>query len=96
MVPDPQGKLVEVGLGQVALMSIAPLLLGTAAAAIAVRYKVNLRWVQGLALVLTLLSFIAPLSLDSGTSTKLILAAMHVVAGVAFVGAIERFRPRES
>lgn len=89
-VPDMQGRIVEVGIGQVALMSVLPLMLGTAAAALAARFSVSLRWVQGAAVVLTLLSFISPLALDSPVSTKLILSAMHVVAGIAFVAGTER------
>jgi hypothetical protein len=89
-VPDMQGRVVEVGIGQVGLMSVFPLLLGTAAAALAARFSVSLRWVQGAAVVLTLLSFISPLALDSPVSTKLVLSAMHVVAGIAFVAGVER------
>src|SRR5687767_8355760 len=54
-VPDMQGRIVEVGIGQVALMSILPLMLGTAASWIATRLSVSLRWVQGAAVLLTLL-----------------------------------------
>lgn len=89
-VPDMQGRIVEVGIGQVAMMSILPLLLGTAAAAVAARFSVSLRWIQGAAVVLALLSFASPLALDSPVSTKLVLSAMHVVAAVAFVAGIER------
>lgn len=89
-VPDMQGRIVEVGIVQVALMSIVPLMLGAAAAALAARLSVSLRWVQGAAVVLTLLSFISPLALDSPVSTKLVLSAMHVVAGIAFVAGVER------
>lgn len=89
-VPDMQGRIVEVGIGQVALMSILPLMLGTAAAAVAARFSAGLRWIQGAAVGLTLLSFIGPLALDSPASTKLVLSAMHVVAGITFVSAIER------
>lgn len=88
--PDMQGRIVEVGVGQVALMSVFPLMLGTATAALAARFSVSLRWVQGAAVVLTLLSFISPLALDSPVSTKLVLSAMHVVAGISFVAGIER------
>lgn len=89
-VPDMQGRIVEIGIGQVALMSILPLMLGTASAWIASRLSVSLRWVQGTAALLTLVSFVSPLALDSPVSTKLVLSAMHVVAGVAFVAGVER------
>lgn len=86
------GQIVEVGIGQVALMSVLPLMLGTAVAALAARFSVSLRWVQGAAVVLTLLSFISPLALDSPVSTKLVLSAMHVIAGITFVAGVERVR----
>lgn len=89
-VPDLQGRIVEVGIGQVAIMSIVPLLLGTAAVAAAVRFNLKLRWVQAVGVVLVLLSFISPLALDSGISTKLVLSVMHVVSGTAFLAAVER------
>ena len=92
LVPDLQGRIVEIGIGQVALLSVFPLLAGTAAAAGVRRLSVDLRWVQGVAVVLTLLSLLSPLALDSPASTKLVLSAMHVVAGIAFVAAIERDR----
>lgn len=90
LVPDTQGRIVEIGIGQVGLMSVVPLMLGTAAAALAARFSVSLRWVQGGAVVLALLSFVSPLALESPVSTKLVLSAMHVVAGIAFVAGIER------
>lgn len=89
-VPDLQGEIVEISAGQVAIMSLGPLLLGTAAIAVAVRLNLNLRWVQAAGVVLVLASFVSPLALDSGVSTKLVLSSMHVVSGLAFIAATQR------
>ncbi len=89
--PDPRtGDPTEIGIVQVISFTLVPMLLGTAAAAIAERLNRPLRWVQIAAVVLTLLSLYAPLGLDAELSTKLSLAAMHLIAGGALVTALER------
>ncbi len=78
--------------GQVLFMSIAPLVLGTAVAAFAVSRRKGLVLPQVVGGVLALLSLVVPLSLDADiteTSTKSALAAMHVVAGVAYVASMQ-------
>jgi hypothetical protein len=89
--PDPRtGDPTEIGIVQVISLTLIPMLLGTAAAAIAERLNRPLRWVQIPVIVLTLLSLYAPLSLDAELSTKLSLTAMHLIAGGALVAALER------
>lgn len=89
--PDPRtSDPTEIGIVQVISITLVPMLLGTAAAAIAERLNRPVRWVQILAAVLMLLSLYAPLALDAELSTKLTLAAMHLIAGGALVTALGR------
>lgn len=85
------GPAMHVTAVHVALSSILPLFLGTAVAVAASR-RGWLRPIAAAAAVVAVLSLGGPLSLDADTATKVLLASMHVVAGVAFVLALERAR----
>lgn len=70
-------------------LTVVPLLQGLALAAIvARRSSERLRVMRILAIVLTVVSLVPPLTLDASLATRLVLAAMHPVAGGAFLWAV--------
>lgn len=85
------GDTQSVGPLMVIVMTLAPLLLGTlllwATRSRAPRSWTVLAWVG---LAVGLLSAALPLSVDASDGTSLSLAAMHVVVGLAWFGAVRR------
>jgi len=89
---SPGGEPVAIPAGQVVFVTLVMLLIGTAVAAFA-QGRGRLPVVKWLAGVLGVVSLGAPLSLDVDTSTKLVLASMHIVAAATFVIALRRIEP---
>lgn len=86
LVEIPNRGLQEIAPLSVVLFTAVPMALGTGVAAFAApRMPHGLRAVQIAGAALAVASLAAPLSLDAPTATKLILGAMHVAAGAAFV-----------
>lgn len=90
-VTNPAGQTTEVGVVTVLLMTAGPLLLGTAALAVATRWGSRgwtaLAW-TGLALGLVTVAM--PLSVEASADTRLTLASMHVVVGAVWFGFVRR------
>ena len=82
------GQVSDVTAVQVAVSSLLPLLIGTAALALAAGRATVLRALLIAAAAFTVLSLAVPLTLDTDGATRGLLAAMHVVAGGAFVGSV--------
>lgn len=90
LVPNFEGgPPARLPLGQVVFVSLVTVLVGTGLAALAGRRGklADIRWIG---VAFTLVSLGAPLSLDAATSTRLLLATMHVVAGAAFFIGLRR------
>lgn len=85
------GPAMQVTAVHVALSSILPLFVGTAVAVAASRRGWT-RLIATAGAVVAVFSLAGPLSLEADTATKALLASMHVVAGLAFVLALERAR----
>lgn len=86
-------KTMHITAAHVAALSVVPLLIASALAAVASRRSMaTLRAVQIVAGVVAVVSLVGPLSLTAELGAKVALASMHVVAGVAFVLAVERAR----
>lgn len=95
-VPDRRqaGELMEVGAWAVALSTLLPLAVGLAAAALLTRrWPRASRALQAAGVVITLASLGMPLSVDTDASTRLLLAAMHLIVGGAYVVALRRGAP---
>lgn len=75
---------------QVALTTIVPLVVATALAAVIRRSPVLLRGLRITAGLLTLASIGGPLSLEAESGAVTALATMHVVAGAAFLTALQQ------
>lgn len=88
------GALLQIGPGAVALSTLLPLLVGIGAAAL-----LTLRWprttlaMKALAVVITLASLGMPLSVDTDTGTRILLATMHLVVGGAYLAALRGTSP---
>ena len=86
-------KPMHITAAHVAALTVVPLLIATALAAVASRRSMaTLRAVQIVAGVVAVVSLVGPLSLTAELGAKVALASMHVVAGAAFVLAVERAR----
>jgi hypothetical protein len=85
------GTPLNVGVAIVLLMSVVPVLLGTAAAVLACsRGRRGLTLLQFVGAALAVVSVAAgPMATVAPTATKLVLASMHLVAGAAFVLALQ-------
>lgn len=95
VVPQPNAKPQTVGAGGVAFSSSVPLAVGVGIAVLLARWwPVMLRVAQAVGGVLAFLSALAPLSSDADGATRIALASMHVVVGVAVVAALEAYRRR--
>jgi len=82
---SPDADLTEVVAGHVLVTTIIPLLLGTAVAVLIRRRGHGLGLVRLAGAAVAVLSLAGPISLDADPGTKVLLAAMHLVAGAAFV-----------
>lgn len=78
----------------VVMTSIVPFMAGTALAAATAR-RGGLRLVATAGAALALLLAGGPLSMEIDSATKLLLASMHVVEGLAFLLALERARRQQ-
>ena len=86
-------KTMHITAAHVAALTVVPLLIATALAAVASRRSMaTLRAVQIVAGVVAVVSLVGPLSLTAELGAKVALASMHVVASAAFVLAVERAR----
>lgn len=95
-VPDRRqaGELMEVGAWAVALSTLLPLAVGLAVAALLPRrWPRASRALEAAAVVITLVSLGMPLTLDTDAGTRLLLAAMHLVVGGAYVAALRTGAP---
>lgn len=94
-VPDrgDPGSLMQIGPGPVALSTLLPLVVGLGVAALVTR-----RWpratvaLKALAVLITLASLGMPLSADTDTGTRILLATMHLVVGGAYLAALRGTR----
>ena len=88
------GAVVQIGPGAVLLSTVLPLAVGLVVTALVAR-----RWaraahlLRSLAIVVTVVSLAAPLATETDTSTRLMLAVMHLVVGGAYLAATRR-QPR--
>lgn len=90
---SPDAELTSVTSGHVALTTVGALVVGLACAAIVSRrLPWGLRAVQIAGAVIAVASVLMPISLDADVAAKLVLAAMHLVTGAAFVATIGRAR----
>jgi hypothetical protein len=91
-LPVPQGasgQMAPLPLVMVVVVSLGAAIGATLMLAILNRFvQRSIRWFQGIAAVALLLSFSGPISLPVDTSTKVGLAAMHLVAAAAIVGVL--------
>lgn len=87
---------MAVGLGTVAVMTLAPMLAATLLL-LAVRRWGPRSWraLAVIGLVVALVTVPAPFTVLAGTSTQVALALMHVVAGVAWFAVVRRAATRQ-
>lgn len=85
---------VEVGVAVVAIMTIVPLLLGTAALAGSTRWGAR-GWVAvaWTGLAIGILTLVMPFGVEASTGTQLTLAAMHLITGLTWFTVLRRYRP---
>lgn len=89
------GKPHEVTAWSVVSASAFPLILGTGLAALLARWRPGfLRLAQVIGGALALLTVAGPMLSDTDGATRLALAMMHVVPGVAVVASLELMRRR--
>lgn len=90
-------EAVDVGASMVLLMTVIPLILGTAALAVATRWGSRgwtaLAWVG---LAIGVLTVAMPLSVEGSTSTRTTLALMHLVTGAVWFLAVRWALTRRS
>ena len=79
---------VAAGAASVAAFTLVSLAIGTAVAVAASGRPRALARLQVAGAAVTLVSLVAPLSVIATTPTKVSLAAMHLVAGAVYVGAL--------
>ena len=95
-VPDRRqaGELMQVGAWAVTLSTLLPLAVGLAAAALLTRrWPRASRALQTGAVLITLGSLVMPLGVNTDAGTRLLLAAMHLVVGAAYVAALREGAP---
>jgi hypothetical protein len=91
-----RGEPVEIRAVDVLALTVGPMVLGTALAALAARVPRGLRAVQVLGALIAVVSIGADVALEAQAAARVILASMHVVAGAAFVLGLERARTAEA
>ena len=95
-VPDraQNGAVIDVGFAAVLLSTVVPLSAGLAATALlARRWPRARRVLQVLAVVVTLASLAMPLTTETDTGTRVLLAAMHLVVCGAYLAAARARQP---
>lgn len=98
-VPDRArpGELMQIGPVPVALSTVLPLVVGFAAAALVARRWPGARRVLAVvAVVVTLASLATPLTADTDAGTRLLLAAMHLVVGAAYLAGLRESAARSA
>lgn len=88
LVPDrgAEGALMQIGLVPVMLSTLVSLAAGLVLTALAAaRWPRALPVLQALAVLVTLVSLAMPLSTDTDTGTRVVLAVMHLVVGAAYL-----------
>ena len=83
-------SLQPITLVQVVLSTFMPLIVGTGLAVLIVSRGRGLRGLQLLGGTVALISMAVPLSLEANWATKLLLASMHLVAGVVFAYVLQQ------
>lgn len=87
---SPAAEPMTVTALHVAAATTVALVFGIVAVAVAARWQPRVApALQGLGVVLALGTMALPLMQEATTATKLLLAAMHLIAGAAFVGAVQ-------
>lgn len=90
-VPDFRtGAFVALGLPQILVSTVVPIMAGAALWAVLARRPAGPRVVRVAAAAVTLLSLGGPLGLPVDTATRVLLAAMHLVAGAVFLRVVAR------
>ena len=90
-----RGELHQVTAGEVIVATVPPLVVGTVLAALLARWWPGvLRLAQVIGGTLALLTAAGPIMADTDGGTRLALALMHVVLGVAVVLSLEALRRR--
>jgi len=90
-VSRPGAEPMTVGPVTIALMTVAPLLLGGVVLAVATRRSPRVHTVLGwLGLAIGILTAPMPFTVHAGTGTQVALAAMHLVTGVVWWLALRR------
>lgn len=85
----------EITPGSVVVATVLPLVLGTGLAALLARWRPGvIRLAQVIGGALALLTVAGPMMSDTDGATRLALAMMHVVPGVAVVVSLEAMRRR--
>ena len=93
----PGGFAAEVGPDQVIIASVVTFAIGTALAVLVGRKGPRpLRVLQILGALAAVVTAGGPLSMAVGTSSKVLLLLMHLVAGTVYVLALERVRRGKS
>ncbi len=86
----PDGSTMEVGAGMIAAFAAVAMLLGTVLARLlARRGRHGLRAAQVIGAVIAVVSLLLPLTVSATLGTRLLLAVMHLVAGAAYVIALQ-------
>lgn len=90
-VPDFRtGSFTTLGLPQIVLSTVVPILAGAAIWAMLGRRPAGYRIVRFGAVALTFLSLGGPLGLPVAAATRVLLATMHLVAGASFLRVVAR------
>lgn len=89
-----KGALLQIGPAAVAVSTLLPLVVGLGVArALTSRWPRTGPALKAVAVVITLVSLGMPLAADTDTGTRLLLAAMHLVVGGAYLAALRRTQP---
>jgi len=84
------GSTTQIGAGPVAFVSVLSLLVGTVFAVLLARRGSRARRLaQAIGAAVALVSIAGPATQADEASTAVLLAAMHVIAGVVYVAAVE-------
>lgn len=91
VLTPPGGQPVEINVASVSLMSVVPIVVGGLLLALLARYAAgaarSLSWVG---LLIGVGTTLMPISMDGDLSTRLVLASMHVVTGLAWFVSLRR------
>jgi hypothetical protein len=89
VVPDGSGATMAIPAAGIVVASVVPMLVGALAAVLAIpRWAPARLTLQIIGAVLAVGSVVSPLATDTDNGTRILLALMHIVLGVAYVGAL--------